>query len=218
MKELKDMLAVYEYPLYSKEDSQEEEGEEQVKKRGRYVIWQDFCEKNGLGDIYHDVKFEDMKQSDQKKAFLLKFAQNPGGIVIMRGNPGTGKTFSSIAVCEMYTREKNYCMFVSQRKIFNKWLDYTRGEGSNNWLHHLECCELLVIDDFGTSEPSPGFMGFFMDLINSRMQWKQRGTIISTNLTDEKMNQFCGDALNDRLSTGQVLLFTGKSRRKPVIS
>jgi DNA replication protein DnaC len=70
-----------------------------------------------------------------------------------------------------------------------------------------------VIDDFGTAEMSPGFMSFFMDLINTRMQWSNRGTIITTNLNDTKFSEYCGEALADRINTGQLFEFKGKSKR-----
>jgi DNA replication protein DnaC len=75
----------------------------------------------------------------------------------------------------------------------------------------------LIVDDFGTNEPSDKFMGFFMDLINSRMQWEKRGTVITTNLDEKKLGQFCGDALSDRLNTGTLLIFEGKTRRREII-
>lgn len=152
------------------------------------------------------------------KTFLLKYAQKPSGIVIMQGKPGTGKTYGSLGVCEYFTRSQSSCVFVSQRELLRIWLSITRGEIQSNYLSSVENCLLLVIDDFGTSEPSPGFMSYFMELIDKRMQWKDKGTIITTNLDTKKLNVYCGDALNDRLGTGQFLIYEGKTRRKPIIT
>jgi DNA replication protein DnaC len=78
----------------------------------------------------------------------------------------------------------------------------------------LKSCNLLIIDDFGTAEMSKDFLAFFMELIDYRMQWKKRGTVITTNLNDDKLIEFCGEPMCDRFNTGQTFIFEGKTRRK----
>jgi len=182
----------------------------------RCIEWPLFCEKNDIGDVHHDVSFEKLNQSNAKLEFLRQFACKPSGIVLMYGNAGTGKTYSSMAVCELFTRANRSCLFITQKKMMSDWLDNTSNQ--NDFIQKLNSVSLLVIDDFGTKEPSPGFMSFFMDLINSRMQWKERGTIITTNLNEESLSTYCGEALSDRLYTGQMMIFDEKSRRKAPIT
>ena len=188
-------------------------------KSQRALLWPKFCELNGIGDINHDVKFEDIKQSDGKISYLLKFVSTPRGIIFMQGDPGMGKTFAALGVCEMFTRKDMSCIFTTQKQMAINWLETFKQErGSlNNYIERLMTKSLLVIDDFGTSEIPPGFMSFFMDLINTRMQWTNRGTIITSNLDIKKFNAFCGEALADRIMTGQHFEFKGKTRRQKTI-
>ncbi len=183
----------------------------------RAVEWALFCEINGIGDINHNVKFEDIQQSSGKVDYLRKFADKPRGIILMEGDPGSGKTFSSMATCELFTRQNSSCVFTTQKQMLSNWLDNFKNEKINNFAQQINNCSLLVIDDFGTSDVSPGFMSFFMDVINTRMQWTNRGTIITTNLDTKKFNTFCGEALCDRIMTGQQMKFESKTRRKKVI-
>ena len=179
----------------------------------RALLWPLFCELNGLGDSSHDVKFEGLQQSQGKVDYLTKFSANPKGNIIMRGNPGTGKTYSSLALCELFTRKNTSCIFTTQKKMVGDWLDTFKTDKISTYIDRVKNCNLLVIDDFGTGEVSPGFMSFFMDVIDTRMQWTNRGTVITTNLTPANMAIFCGQALMDRLNTGQEFNFEGPTRR-----
>ena len=181
----------------------------------RAIVWASFCEINHVGNLYHNLKFEDLNQDPKKVAYMLKFGGSPQNILLMRGPPGTGKTFASLAVCELYTRRNTNCIFTTQKRMANNWLEtFKKSETYNNYNERVTTTGLLVIDDFGTAEIPPGFMSFLMDLINSRMQWNNRGTIITTNLSIDSFNLFCGDALADRVMTGMIFAYEGKTKRK----
>ncbi len=182
--------------------------------RQRAILWPLFCEINGVGDCHHDVKFESIQQSEGKISYLLKFSSSPRGIILMTGQPGTGKSYSALATCELFTRRETSAHFITQKKLATKWLTSFKDTGYDYFLEKLAKCNLLVIDDFAVGEVPAGFLSYFMDLINERMQWTNRGTIITTNLDDKKMGLYCGEALADRLNTGQKFEFTGPSRRK----
>lgn len=179
----------------------------------RALEWPLFCELNGIGDLCYDVKFEKIEQTQGKIDYLLKFANKPFGIIFMQGSSGTGKTYASMGVCELFTRRNSSAIFTTQTQMLSKWLE----QDKMSYTHKLEIVNLLVIDDFGTGDVPPGFMKFFLDLINTRMQWSDRGTIISTNLSDKDFTDYCGSALNDRIKTGQKFEFKDKSRRKQII-
>jgi chromosomal replication initiation ATPase DnaA len=179
--------------------------------------WPLFCEINHLGDEHHSTKFELVNQTSQKLAYLLKFGSNPRGLILMQGDPGTGKSYAAIAVCELYTRTSPSCYYYSHRRMLECWTDSYSSNSVTKFSNSLKCCNLLVIDDFGLAEPSTKFMGFFMDLIDSRLQWTDKGTIITTNLDVEELSVICGQALIDRINTGQLFQFEGSTRRKQTL-
>lgn len=187
-----------------------------IPKPNRAILWPLFCEINGIGDCYHDVVFENVNQSAAMKDYMLRFATKPKSILLMRGAPGTGKTYAALAICEYYTRTQNSCVFTTQKRMATDWLECVKAE-KLNYIDIINTTSLLVVDDFATGEPGPGFMSFFMDMINTRMQWTNRGTIITTNLCDNKFNSFCGEALTDRILTGQEFQFKGQSKRRKII-
>ncbi len=177
----------------------------------RALEWVKFCEINGIGDLRHDVRFEKINQPSKQIDYLRKFAQKPVGLIVMQGKPGNGKTYACLGVCELFTRHNESAMFIKQEKMCAKWLEEQKIE----FTKALEFKNLLVVDDFGTGEVSPGFMKFFLDMIDTRLQWSNRGTIMTTNLDDKQFVDYCGEALNDRVKTGQKIIFKDISRRKP---
>lgn len=187
-------------------------------QRKRALEWPKFCEINGIGDLEHHVKFEDIDQSAAKVSYLLKFSVKPQGIILMRGDTGTGKSYCAMATCEIFTRKSTSAVFTTQKNLCYQWLEkFKNNDPLNNLIDKVTNYELLVIDDFGTGDIPPGFMGFFMDLLNTRMQWSNRGTIITTNLDSQTFDNYCGPALSDRILTGQIFEFKGKTKRKKTI-
>ncbi len=182
----------------------------------RALEWPLFCELNGIGNIHHDIKFEKVNQSEGKISYMLKFVAAPRGFILMQGDPGTGKTYAAMAMCELFTRKSKFCIFTTQKQMSNNWLN-ALGDSMNNFISSVTLVQFLVVDDFGTGEVNPKFLEFFMDLINTRMQWDNRGTVITTNLDAKKLATFCGEALSDRINTGQQFEFKGKTRRKQTV-
>ena len=134
----------------------------------------------------------------------------------MRGDPGTGKTYAAMAICEFFTRKSKLGVFTTQKNMSNNWL-INQNEKTSNYVNNLMVTPLLVVDDFATGEPNPKFLEFFLEIINTRMQWTNRGTVITTNLDIKKFSSFCGAALAGRIMTGQVFNFEGETRRKKVV-
>lgn len=183
----------------------------------RAFLWPLFCEMNDVGNKSHDISFEKIDQSAGKLDFLRKFVSNPDGIIFMQGKPGLGKTYCALGVCEFLTRTHTDVFFTTHRSLFQKWLENNNNYRHENYFRKIREAILVVIDDFGICDPSPGFMSFFMDLINSRRESRDRGTIITTNIDKKMLSEICGDSLMDRLNTGQQFKFEGESRRKKTI-
>lgn len=178
----------------------------------RVIQWPVFCEFMTLGDEYHNVTYEDIRQDPHLLDPIRKFLKEDKHFLILQGNKGTGKTYAALGLCEYFTRTNESCYFTTQKKMVNDWLE-TFNDRVSNYINKVTNTELLCIDDFGTGQPTAQFMSFMFDLLNSRMQWRKRKTILTTNLSDKEFIKVCGDALCDRLRTGTLINFDGHSRR-----
>jgi hypothetical protein len=179
----------------------------------RSLEWPLFCEMSDLGDLNHSVAFEKIHQPPERIDYFMKFALHPLGILLFQGSKGSGKTYASLGICEFFARKSISIVFTMASKMYQNWMK-SKGDPKNNYIPSLKNCLLLVIDDFGIGENSIDFMTFFFELIDHRIQWSNRGTIITTNLDDKKFSDYCGEALGDRIRTGQKFIFKEKSRRK----
>lgn len=183
----------------------------------RALEWELFCESSELGDSSFQVAFEKIQQSNSKIQYLHRFAKNPNGLLIMQGSPGTGKTYAALALCELFTRISNSCVFISQKKMDFDFQQSFYNHNAYDNRNRLTNITLLIVDDLGLTKPSQGFLAYFKDILDARMQWSTRGTVITTNLEDDLLSDFAGDALADRIRTGQLFRFEGPSRRERVI-
>lgn len=175
--------------------------------------WEAFRERNGIGDKWQDMSGK-LEQSEAVVRELAGMATRPSGILILQGKPGTGKTFASMRVLEWYTRDRSDALFWTGAGLKGAWLEGIRGEGLFELTKRCKEYKLLVIDDFGQGEPSPGFMEWLFEVLNARLGWSDRGTILSTNLEPSALMRLCGEALADRLRVEKWLKFEGASRRK----
>lgn len=185
---------------------------EQDKVKPKQDGWPKFRERNDIGDTWADLSNPIYQKAEINKA-LGDMATKPSGVAILTGKPGTGKTYAAMRVMEFYLRRNGDVAYFTGAGLKTKWLEATRsGEG-----HKLESkCKnyrLLVIDDFGQKEPTPGYMEFVFDVISHRLQWSDRGTVITSNLQPKEFLTACGEALADRLRVQRWLKFEGKSRR-----
>jgi|SRR5579859_147512 len=179
----------------------------------RALPWPVLCEISGIGDRHHNVRYEEIKQPKEKLGVIMGFLKNDRPTLLMMGNPGSGKTYAAMGLCEFHTRRSSSCVFLTQKQLMDKWVTSFK-DPTSQFVERVYTCELLVIDDFGTlSKPPDGFMSFFMDMINSRMQWVKRKTIITTNLKAGDLAKVCGDSLVDRLKKADMVMCNEPSRR-----
>ena len=179
----------------------------------RAILWGLFCEFNDIGDVHHHVLFEQIQQSASKLNSMKEFALNPQNLFLFQGDTGTGKTFAALGICELFTRSDSSCMFITQKKMLFSWLEAQKDILLNGFIDKVRSVRLLVVDDFGIAEISPGFLSWFFDTIDYRLQWKNKGTIITTNLKEKDFAALCGEAFIDRIFSAKLFSFTGKSRR-----
>jgi DNA replication protein DnaC len=175
----------------------------------RPVSWEDFRDQNDIGNSYQEAKIETLnkqKHNPERREYCRKFGEFPNETLLIQGPVGRGKTHLALCICELFTRKSASCKFFTLRTLMDSWYN---SDNKLDFTNKLKLLRLLVVDDFGTSLPPAGFMDFFMDVINTRIQNNDRGTIITTNLSDKNMALFCGDALADRFQTGQRIFVQG---------
>lgn len=170
------------------------------EKKKRAQEWIDVCKRFNIGDKNYGIRFEDLKRSQDTIRNMRNFAQKPGSTGLFMGHKGSGKTWSCLAILELFTRFSVDCHFTTAQTLQDQWLE---SEHKNVFKYRLIEVTLLIIDDFGQSPPADGFMTFIFDIVNNRDQWSNRGTIFTTNADPDLLLKYCGAALTDRLLHGE---------------
>ncbi len=161
---------------------------------------------------------KNIKQKEDILKYIVNFARNPKGILTFSGNPGTGKTYASKAIYNANTtyRLPSYDheegIFITERDLADEWLSSFSNQLVN--MKKYRTTKLLVIDDFGSKNPTEPFRDFLFSLIDYRCaNMDSLGTVLTTNLNSVQVENAFGLKVLSRLSSGEFLSFEGKDRR-----
>ena len=179
-------------------------------QRGR--DWMEFCDSHEIGDEFHRATLERIDQPQPVLDKVIAFANKPKGVLMITGTPGTGKTFAALGITEYHLRKNSDARFYKAGLLAEKWAN-RMAEGSSYLLSDLQKCGLLVIDDIAQGTCTPSFLNLVFEILSCRMDWSNRGTILTTNASPESVINMVGEALSDRLRTQTWIKTQGKSRR-----
>lgn len=169
----------------------------------------------------HIESIKYVKQTPEIYKYIYDFARNPKGILTLSGKPGIGKTYAAKAIYNSNTtyRLPSYDheegIFVTERDLADEWLESFNNQMIN--MKKYKMTKLLVIDDFGSKEPTPAFKDFLFSLIDYRCtNMHSLGTVLTTNLNSMQIEDVFGLKVLSRLYSGDIVLFQGKDRRKMI--
>lgn len=123
--------------------------------------------------------------------------------LILSGAPGLGKTFLSACIAREIA-DRGYsviydtaitCLGAFERQQFAKDLEQEQAASRVNSM--LEC-DLMILDDLGTEQPTPATVSALYNLINTRLN-NGKITVINTNLNSDSIKKRYTPAICSRL-------------------
>ena len=147
--------------------------------------------------------------------YAHQFGKKPANL-LMFGQPGLGKTFLSAAIAREVTAEGWSVVYDTAAHIFERFemQKFGREEGAEDDVQRILSCDLLILDDLGTEMTTAFVQSALYGLINTRLMEK-KSTIISTNLSPEKLGQRYTAQIASRIEgESQILPFVGEDIRK----
>jgi hypothetical protein len=175
--------------------------------------WIKFMEDCQVGDLYEDVSFKGILQPDSALNVLGQFAEKPSGVLTIFGTPGGGKTYAALGTAELAMQTDPRVKFFTAIDLASKWSGRMQN-GQHTLGEELKKTRLLIIDDIGQGSVKPSLLDLLFEVLSYRIQWKEKGTILTTNLQPDKLMEILGEAMTDRIRNQKWLKFTGSSRRK----
>lgn len=170
------------------------------------------------------------KESKQVYDAIKKYVQrvdefvDKGMNALFTGNGcGVGKTFTACCMLNHYIYKTCFTTFDYEHPSatyaeFSKVIDemrYRRHEDSvRNWFKQLQTVDLLVLDDVGTVVQTDFMLEQTYILLNSRIE-NNKSTIITTNLSEEKLKGYIGSRRLSRILNKCIVLdFKSKKDRR----
>ena len=163
-----------------------------------------------------NAKFEGSVLKPHIVSTLMAYGLKPRSFIVLSGPSGTGKTFATVATMRVYVDTKRAsCQFLNVSDLYHKWREAFALGQDYLLLGKYVDKELLILDDLGVRNPTPGFHDFLYVLISKRDTNPNVGTLISTNLTSQQLLEAFGQQIWDRI-TRMSLRFEGTTNRTKI--
>ena len=136
--------------------------------------------------------------------------------LLLFGAPGLGKTHLSAAIAREVSEKGFSVVYDTASHIFERFevQKFMREEDAGNDVERILNCDLLILDDLGTEMTTAFVQSALYQIINTRLMEK-KSTIISTNLSPEKLGQRYTAQIVSRIEGEyQILPFVGEDIRK----
>jgi len=152
------------------------------------------------------------------RAFVRQFKEE-GGNLLFTGSTGVGKTFLTNCIArELIDRYLSVISLSAHDliEIFSKHkFSYDTEEDIEDAYRYILDCDMLIIDDLGTEMNNTFVSSQLFYCINERIN-RQKGTIISTNLSMDMLRDSYSDRVTSRLMSHYMTipLYGGDIRMK----
>ena len=147
--------------------------------------------------------------------YAHSFGRRPGNLLLF-GAPGLGKTHLSAAIAREVSEKGWSVVYDTAAHVFERFetQKFGREDGAESDVERVLNCDLLILDDLGTEMTTAFVQSALYQIINTRLMEK-RSTIISTNLSPEKLSQRYSPQIASRIEGEyQILPFVGEDIRK----
>ena len=149
--------------------------------------------------------------------FAHQFGKKPANLLLF-GAPGLGKTHLSAAIAREVSERGFSVVYDTASHVFER-LETQKfgredGEELSSDVDRFFSCDLLILDDLGTEMTTTFVQSALYKIVNTRLMEK-KSTIISTNLSPEKISQRYSAQIASRIEGEyQLLPFVGEDIRK----
>jgi DNA replication protein DnaC len=146
--------------------------------------------------------------------YAHQFGRKPRNLLLF-GAPGLGKTHLSAAIAREVSEQGFSVVYDTAVHVFERFEGRKFGrEEDEGDVERVLTCDLLILDDLGTEMTTAFVQSALYQIVNTRLM-ERRSTIISTNLSPEKLAQRYTPQLASRIEGEyQLLPFVGPDIRK----
>lgn len=197
--------------------------EEQRKRQFEADV---LLETNGVPPKYRGAKFDGLKQvpAELREKYhaatedLRSLLVVPGGIIVLMGPRGTGKTHMACALVNTFCRDCRHAVYAEAMDYFLRLDEQINARGS---VLKVEAQflrpKLLALDAMEERADTPAKDRMLTRLIDKRYA-ANLATVLVTNETKEKFVERVGPSVADRIrDDGQIVVCDWKSLRGRIV-
>lgn len=160
-----------------------------------------------------------MKQVEARCQTYVKRFKEHRESILFQGNTGVGKTFLSNSIAKELIEQGYAVVYLTALELFDCLakvrMEKTEELAVQELYEYIFSCDLLILDDLGTEVPNAFSASQLFYLINARLH-AERGTVISTNLSLQKLRELYSDRTTSRIASEYdiLMLYGGDIRAK----
>lgn len=157
----------------------------------------------------YKIKCSPRENMENIKKAGLKFIDNFDNIeeknLLFIGNTGLGKTYMTNCIANEILKKGKTVLYQTAPVLFETIISnkFNKTRDSDEFYKNILNVDLLIIDDLGTENPNSMTIGELFTIINTRilkLNNKPTKTIISTNLSIEKIFKFYEERIGSRIA------------------
>lgn len=150
------------------------------------------------------------------RRYVRDFDQRHGSI-LFQGNTGVGKSFLSNCIAGELLEKGHSVIYLTAGELFDCLaavrIDKTEDLAKRELFDYIFSCDLLIVDDLGTEVSNTFTSSQFFYLVNRRLN-EERGTVISTNLTQRMLRDTYTERVTSRITSGyEIVMLYGDDIR-----
>ncbi len=153
--------------------------------------------------------YEDMKMKiDYCKKYAATYGTQHHNSLLFIGTTGVGKTFLSNCIASEVLNRCYSVVYLTATDLFNIFsrATFNKEDGEENEIdHYILDSDLLIIDDLGTEFSNSFTTGKLFYCLNERIV-RQKGTIVSTNLSVNELRDMYSERVVSRLLSNFSIL------------
>lgn len=201
-------------PGCAQEREEEQAKERQAQEqRDRLALLSSALDRACIPPKFRGCRFDTYKAVTDRQRRALAIAKNyagsqEGGILVLCGKPGTGKTHLACAVAATFIERHQSALFATVTSAVRHVKDTYRRDSDRSEsqaMKDLVSPALLVLDEVGVQLGTEHEMRIMFEVVNERYA-DCRPTILISNLDEAQLLGFVGARLMDRVRDGGAVV------------
>lgn len=209
-------------------DARERAKAEMAEREAKLAAWQQRIGGAGIPERFQDRTLANFVATTDAQRHALTIATEyaegfdakaakTGQSLLFIGKPGTGKTHLAVAIGMHLLHRRRPVLFTTVQRAIRRIKDtWARGseESESQAIASMVYPDLLILDEVGVQFGSEFEKNMLFDILNERYE-KRRPTLLMSNMPVEKVREYLGDRVYDRLREdgGKYVPFEWQSHR-----